>query len=122
MPIVQYEDTSTEEISFDDPTYGGQWYLETLGAPLLFARGLGDPDTRVAVIDSSIDIGNTDLAAAVLDAYDAHDDDDDPSPDPGEYCTDGSDDICDIHGTCWSRTAPTPWSRRPACSPASRTR
>lgn len=102
MPIIRYEDTSTEEITFDDPTYGGQWYLEAMGAPLLFARGLGDPDTRVAVIDSSIDIGNTDLADAVLDPYDAHDDDEDPSPDPGEYCTDGSDDICDVHGTAVS--------------------
>lgn len=102
LPTVRSEDASTEEVSFDDPSYGGQWYLESLGAPLLFARSLGDPDTRIAVIDSSIDIAHTDLAAAVLDPYDAHDDDDDPSPDPGEYCTDGSDDICDVHGTAVS--------------------
>ena len=32
------------------------------------------------------------------DPYDAFSDDDDPSPDPGEYCLDGSDGICDEHG------------------------
>lgn len=104
MPTVRAEDTSTEEISFDDPSYGGQWYLETLGAPLLFARSLGDPGTKIAVIDSGIEIANTDLAAAVEAPYDAHANDDDPSPDPGEYCTGTgtSDEICDEHGTAVS--------------------
>lgn len=90
------------EVDFDDPEYGGQWYLERIEATLLFERSMGDPELRVAVIDSAIDISHVDLADAVLEPYDALDDDDDPSPNPGEYCSDGSDDICDEHGTAVS--------------------
>ena len=89
--------------TFDDPSYGGQWYIESMHADELFAISLGDPSVNVAVIDSGIDIAHEDLVDAVDDPYDAHDDDDDPSPDPGEYCTDGSTtDICDEHGTATS--------------------
>lgn len=85
---------------FDDPSYGGQWYLESIEADLLFERSMGDPSVRVAVIDSGIDIAHTDLKDAVDGAYDALDDDDDPSPNPGEYCSGlGGDEICDTHGT-----------------------
>ncbi len=89
-------------VSFDDPSYGGQWYLEELEMEQLYAVSMGSADTRVAVIDSAIDIGHVDLADAVLEPYDAWADDDDPSPNPGEYCHDGSDDICDEHGTAVS--------------------
>lgn len=91
-----------EAPSFDDPSYGGQWYLEYMGADLLFARSLGDASVKVAVIDSGIDIAHMDLADAVDAPYDAHDDDDDPSPDDGEYCTGGATGICDEHGTAVS--------------------
>ena len=92
-----------ERRSFDDPSYGGQWYLQDLGMEALYAVSLGSPDVRVAVIDSGIDIAHPDLASAVVDPYDAWSDDDDPSPDPGEYCTNGSNtDICDEHGTATS--------------------
>lgn len=87
---------------FDDPSYGGQWYLQSLSMPQLYESSLGDPDVRVAVIDSGIDIHHLDLEAAVQDPYDAWSDDDDPSPEPGEYCNDGSQDICDEHGTAVS--------------------
>ena len=86
---------------FNDPSYGGQWYLETLQMTTLYAISLGDPSVRVAVIDSGIDIEHPDLIDAVDDPYDAWSDDDDPSPDPGEYCTSG-DAICDEHGTAVS--------------------
>ncbi len=86
-------------VSFDDPSYGGQWYLEALEMERLFERSMGGAETRVAVIDSAIDIDHVDLAAAVLSPYDAWSDDEDPSPDPGEYCADGGDAICDEHGT-----------------------
>ncbi|MEL6349499.1 MAG: S8 family serine peptidase [Myxococcota bacterium] len=85
-------------VSFDDPHYPGQWYLEELDAQVMFDRSLGDPAIRVAVIDSGIDINHPDLVDAVDDPYDAWSDDDDPSPNPGEYCFDG-DGICDDHGT-----------------------
>jgi len=85
--------------SFDDPSYGGQWYLEEIELQSLFDLSLGDPAIRAAVLDSGIDIAHADLAAGVFDPYDAWSDDADPSPDPGEYCGGPSTDICDTHGT-----------------------
>ncbi len=99
---VRRGDTAAPDATFDDPSYGGQWYLDELGMPELYAQSLGSADVRLAVVDSGIDITSTDLAAKVSDPYDAYSDDDDPSPDPGEFCTDGSDDICDEHGTAVS--------------------
>lgn len=84
---------------FDDPVYPGQWYLETLEMETLFARSEGDPNVWIAVIDSAIEIAHPDLAAAVVAPLDVVDGDDDPSPVPGESCTDGSQDLCDTHGT-----------------------
>lgn len=101
MPDVRLEQVPTG-VSFDDPAYGGQWYLEDLGMEALYAVSLGSPEIRVAVIDSGIDIRHPDLIDAVIAPFDAANDDDDPSPDPGEFCTDGSDDICDVHGTATS--------------------
>lgn len=91
-----------EELSFDDPSYGGQWYLEDLGAELLFAISLGDPSVKVAVIDSGIDIAHVDLVDAVDAPYDALDDDEDPSPNVDEYCYGDDSGICDEHGTAVS--------------------
>ncbi len=84
---------------FDDPSYGGQWYLEELGAEALFAISMGNPETRVAVLDSAIEIAHPDLIEGVVAPYDAVDDDEDPSPNPGEYCQGSSTDLCDSHGT-----------------------
>lgn len=87
---------------WDDPEYGGQWYLEELGMEALFAASTGDPAVRLAVVDSGIDIRHIDLAAKVDSAYDAWSDDEDPSPDPGEFCGGSSSEICDEHGTAVS--------------------
>jgi serine protease len=84
---------------FDDPHYGGQWYLEKLKMDPLFEVSLGSPDVRVAVIDSSTEIAHPDLAPAVDAPFDAVDDDADPSPIPGEFCPRGVVDLCDTHGT-----------------------
>ncbi|MSP55678.1 MAG: hypothetical protein EXR69_08775 [Myxococcales bacterium] len=92
----------TTRVTFDDPEYGGQWYLDELGMADLYDLSTGTPEVRLAVIDSGIDIAHTDLLAHVVAPYDAYSDDDDPSPDPGEYCTDGSDAVCDGHGTAVS--------------------
>ncbi len=86
----------------DDPGRGGQWYLDDLDYDQLLALTPGDPSTRVAVIDSGIDISHPDLSTAYEAPYDAFDDDDDPSPNPGEYCSGSSTDICDEHGTAVS--------------------
>lgn len=87
---------------WNDEHVGGQWYLDELGMDALYARSHGSADVRLAVVDSAIDIQHPDLAAKVSDPYDAFGEDDDPSPNPGEYCTDGSSDICDEHGTAVS--------------------
>lgn len=86
---------------FSDPGYEGQWYLEELGAEALFSFSLGSAETRVAVLDSGIDIAHPDLAPAVDAPYDAWSDDDDPSPDEDEFCYSGGG-ICDEHGTAVS--------------------
>lgn len=88
-------------LAFDDPRYESQWYLERLEMERLYARSLGDPSIRVAVIDSAIEIDHPDLAAGIDDPYDAYSDDDDPSPNPGEFCYQGNG-ICDEHGTAVS--------------------
>lgn len=97
--VVQHP---VRRVTFDDPEYGGQWYLDELGMADLYDLSTGTPEVRLAVIDSGIDIAHTDLLAHVVDPYDAYSDDDDPSPDPGEYCSEGSDAICDGHGTAVS--------------------
>jgi len=82
----------------DDPNREGQWYLDLIEMDALHAVSMGDGSVRVAVIDSGIDIDHPDLVDRVDAPYDAHSDDNDPSPDPDEYCYGGSG-ICDEHGT-----------------------
>ena len=86
-------------ISFNDPNYEGQWYLEYLEAQRLFDKTLGSSDVVVAVIDSGIDISHPDLSEKVVTPKDVHDDDDDPSPNEGEFCYGTIAEICDEHGT-----------------------
>jgi subtilisin family serine protease len=92
--------------SFDDPSYGGQWYLQELGMETLYEVSLGSGDVRIAVIDSGIDIAHPDLANKLVAPYDAYADDDDPSPEPGDDCAEpDSAEICDSHGTAVSGIA-----------------
>ena len=86
-------------VEFDDPRYEGQWYHEELGSEAMWELTLGDPQVRVAVIDTAIELEHPDLADGIIAPYDAFDDDGDPSPNPGEYCFDSATDICDEHGT-----------------------
>src|SRR5690606_3338481 len=86
-------------VVFDDPRYPSQWYMERLGMDAPFARSLGSPDVPVAVMVSAIDLAHLDLSEACDARYDAFDGDDDPSPNPGEFCHDGSNGLCDSHGT-----------------------
>ena len=87
---------------FNDPYYDGQWYVENMGMNTLWEHSLGDSDISIAVIDSAIDISHPDLADKVIAPIDVADGDDDPSPNPGEYCWDSTTDICDEHGTAVS--------------------
>ena len=65
-------------LSFDDPGYPGQWYMELLEMEALWAVSEGDPDIRVAVIDSGVDIDHPDLDGGWVEPRDTYDDDDDP--------------------------------------------
>jgi subtilisin family serine protease len=88
---------------FTDPLYEGQWYLPYLEAENLFAISTGSPDIIVSVIDSGIDINHPDLSEHLRAPFDAVDNDEDPSPNPGDYCYEtSSTDICDEHGTAVS--------------------
>jgi serine protease len=75
--------------AFDDPQYGGQWYLQDLAMEPLYAISEGDPSIVIAVIDSGIDVAGTDLAAGIVGALDVFAGDDDPSP----------EELGDVHGT-----------------------
>ena len=87
---------------FNDPNYGGQWYIETLEMESLWEHSLGDSNISIAVIDSGIDISHPDLADKIIAPIDVASGDNDPSPDPGEYCWDSTTAICDEHGTAVS--------------------
>jgi serine protease len=84
---------------FDDPRYPSQWTLELLEMEGLWTVSTGDPEVRIAVIDSAIDLDHPDLDGAWVEPWDSWDDDDDPRPEPGVYCPEGQTGICDDHGT-----------------------
>ena len=90
---------------FNDPLYEGQWYLPYIEADILLDRDMGNPNITVAVIDSGIDISHPDFAGKIIAPKDTADNDDDPSPNPGDYCFSQSNDICDDHGTAVSGIA-----------------
>ena len=88
---------------FNDPLFEGQWYLNYLETEKLFSISTGSSDTIVSVIDSGIDIAHPDLNHNLHAPYDVVDNDDDPSPNPGDFCYGGSNtSICDEHGTAVS--------------------
>lgn len=70
--------------TFDDPNYEGQWYAELLGMEALWDKSLGDPDVRVAVLDSGIEIRHPDLEGAWIAPLDAYNGDEDPTPVAGD--------------------------------------
>ena len=65
-------------------------------------RGLAILPVEVAPGHVALTGAHPDLADAGDAPYDAWADDDDPSPDAGEYCTGSSNAICDEHGTAVS--------------------
>ena len=92
-----------QQAFFNDPLYEGQWYLDYLETEKLFSVSTGSTNTIVSVIDSGIDITHPDLSDQLHVPYDVVDNDNDPSPNPGDYCYGGSStSICDEHGTAVS--------------------
>ena len=86
-------------MAFNDPLYASQWYHTTLESEVLFELTHGTSDVRVAVIDSAIELSHPDLAGALVAPLDVYQGDDDPSPEPGDYCIDAPEALCDDHGT-----------------------
>ena len=86
-------------VSFDDPLYASQWYHTTLKSEELFELTQGSPEVRVAVIDSAIELSHPEFNDALIAPLDVYDEDDDPSPVPGDFCLEDSDALCDEHGT-----------------------
>jgi subtilisin family serine protease len=66
----------------DDPLYGEQWGMPSIGAPEAWARSTGSKSVVVAVMDTGIDLDHPDLQANIW-----------TNPDPGQ---DGYTD--DVHG------------------------
>ena len=92
-----------QQAFFNDPLYEGQWYLDYLETEKLFSVSTGSTNTIVSVIDSGIDITHPDLSDQLHAPYDVVDNDNDPSPNPGDYCYGGSStSIGDEHGTAVS--------------------
>ena len=85
-------------VSFDDPLYASQWY-HTTKSEELFELTQGAPEVRVAVIDSAIELSHPEFNDALIAPLDVYDEDDDPSPVPGDFCLEDSDALCDEHGT-----------------------
>ena len=85
---------------FNDPLFLSQWYHASINTNSLFELSLGDSRVRIAVIDSAIEIEHPEFAGAVHAPVDIFDNDQDPSPNPGEDCYNGSQsELCDEHGT-----------------------
>lgn len=68
----------------NDPRYGGQWYLQTIGIEDAWAIETGDPAVSIVIVDNGCEMTHPDLAAAFLGGRDVRDMDDDPSPDASE--------------------------------------
>ena len=83
MPDLWLRHVQTFHIPPDDPRYGGQWYLDTIGIEGAWARSTGSAATTIAIVDDGCDLAHPDLAAHMLPGYDAVDDDSDPSYAPG---------------------------------------
>ena len=88
------------EERFNDPLYLSQWYHESIDTGLLYDLSLGNSDVLVTVIDSAIEIAHPEFADSIQAPFDVYGDDNDPTPEPGDYCFDPADtSLCDEHGT-----------------------
>ena len=67
----------------NDPSYGGQWYLERMNIEAAWALSDGDRNTVVVVVDNGCDYGHPDLIDNLGTGLDVIDDDDDASHAPG---------------------------------------
>jgi serine protease len=71
------------DIPPDDPHYPGQWYLKKISIEKAWKHSTGDRDTKVVVIDDGCDMQHPDLREQFEGGFDALDEDDDASFEPG---------------------------------------
>jgi subtilisin family serine protease len=62
-----------------DERYGGQYYLEDIQIEGAWALSVGDPSTRIVVVDNGCDLLHRDLASKLDPGRDVINDDDDPT-------------------------------------------
>ena len=67
----------------NDPMFGQQYGAIRMRLPQAWDVTTGDPTAVVAIIDDGVDIGHPDLAPNVVHGKDLVDDDNDPTPTPG---------------------------------------
>jgi len=76
----------------NDPSYGSQWHLGTIGAPGAWDVTTGSNTVIIAVLDTGIQMNHPDLQGRILPGWDYVNNDSDPSDDHG-------------HGTATAGTA-----------------
>jgi len=80
-PDLYVERTSHAiDVPPDDPRYGGQWYLETVGIEAAWAIETGDPSVSIVIVDNGCEMTHPDLVGGFVGGRDVRDDDDDPTP------------------------------------------
>jgi subtilisin family serine protease len=103
------EDDPTASIARvpDDPLWGHQWGLHTVGAPAAWDRTVGSSATIIAILDTGVDASHPDLANAVLAGRDFVNGDLDPADDNGHgtmaagVAAARTSNARGIAGTCW---------------------
>lgn len=65
VEAVDYNYLKTLEARPNDPQFGRQWHLGRISAPPAWNRENGDSGTRIAVIDSGIDLDHPDLRGKI---------------------------------------------------------
>ena len=84
----------------DNPKFIDQWAVhnQNTNINLLSAWGVttGDPEIKVAIVDSGVDLEHPDLVNNLLEGYDAVND----SQHPSTVCCGSYESVFDWHGTC----------------------
>jgi subtilisin family serine protease len=58
---VEYNTKGYYFMTPNDAYYGNQWYLDSISAPMTWDIATGSPNVRMAIIDSGVDAGHSDL-------------------------------------------------------------
>lgn len=67
VEAVDYNYLKELEANPNDPLFGRQWHLRSIAAPVAWNRENGDSATRIAVIDSGVDLDHPDFAGGKIE-------------------------------------------------------